>query len=65
LHFFPLDIIVVFVVFIIIVVEIGTRGMVTEAFITTCAFVIVAVRVLEVDAAAENHYDFFGSERNI
>jgi len=32
---------------------------VTEAFVTACALVVVAVHVFEVDAAAGNHCDFF------
>jgi len=57
--FFLLDIVVIFVVPIVLVVKIGTRGVVSEAFVVPCALVVVAVRVLEVDAAAGNHCDFF------
>jgi len=67
LHFFLLAIVVIFPVPVILVVEIGTRGVVTEALIAACAFVVVAVRVLEVDAAAGNHCDFFwyGRDRKV
>jgi len=64
LHFYLLDIVVVFVVSVILVVEIGTRWVVTEAFVMTCALVEVLVRVLEVDAAAGNHSDFFWHRRD-
>ena len=65
LHFFLLDIVVVFVVSVILVDEIGTRGVVNEAFVPGCALVVVAVRVLEVDAAAGNHCEVFWNGRNI
>jgi len=57
----------IFIVPIVLVVEIGTRGVVTEAFIAACALVVVVVRVLEVDAAAGNHCDFFwyGRDRKV
>jgi len=51
LHFFLLDIVVIFIVPVILVVEKGTRGVVTEAFVAACSLVVVAVHVLEVDAA--------------
>jgi len=50
---------VIFIVSVILVVEIGRRGVVTKSFVTACALVVVAVRVFEVDAAAGNHCDFF------
>ena len=67
MHFYLLDIVVIFIVPIVLVIEIGTRGVVTEAFVTACAFVEVAVRVLEVDAAAGNHSEIFwyGGDRKI
>ena len=67
MHFVPLDIVIIFVVPIVLVVEIGTRGIVTKAFVAACALVVVAVRVLEVDAAAGNHCDFFcyGRDRKV
>jgi len=51
----------------VLVVEIGTRGVVTEPFVTACTLVVVAVRVLVVDAAAGNHCDFFwyGRDRKV
>jgi len=58
LHFFLLDDVVILVVSGILVVEIGTRGVVTEAFVMACALVVVALRVFEVDTAAGNHSDF-------
>jgi len=67
LHFFLLDVVVIVIVPIVLVVEIGTRGVVTEAFVAACALVVVADRVLEVDAAAGNHCNFFwyGRERKV
>jgi len=67
MHFFFLDIVVIFVVPVILVVEIGTRGVVSEAFVTPCVLLIVAVGVLEVDAATGNHCDFFwyGRDRQV
>jgi len=59
LHFFLFNVVVIFVVSVILIVEIGTRGVVTEAFVTACALVVVAVRVFEVDTAAGKHCDFF------
>jgi len=40
---------------------------VTKDFITACALVVVAVRVLEVDTASGNHCDFFwyGRDRKV
>jgi len=40
---------------------------VTKAFIAACKLVVVAVGVLEVDAPAGNHCDFFwyGRDRNV
>ena len=38
--------------------------MVTEAFVAACALVVVAVHVLEVDAAAGNHCDFLSYRRD-
>jgi len=64
LHFFLLDIVIIFVVPVVLFVEIRTRGVVTEAFVTACALVVVAVRVLEVDAALGNHYDFLRYRRD-
>jgi len=58
LHFLLLDIVVVFVVSLVFVVEIETGEVLTKAFVTTCALVVLAVRVLEVDAATGNHSDF-------
>ena len=37
---------------------------VTEAFVTACALVVVAVRLLEVDAASGNHCDFLRYRRD-
>jgi len=37
---------------------------VTEAFVTACALVGVAVRVFEVDAATGNHCDFLWYRRD-
>jgi len=64
---FRLDIVVIFIVPIVLVVEIGTREVVTEAFVTSCTLVVVAVRVLEVDAASGKHCDFlwYGGDRNV
>ena len=59
INFHLFDVIIVFVVSVILVIEIGTREVLTEAFITSCAFVVVAVIVLEVDAAVGNHGDIF------
>ena len=56
---FLLNVIIVFVVLIVLVVEIGTIRVVTEAFFTASALVVVAVHMLEVDAAGGNHSDFF------
>jgi len=64
LYFFLLDIVVVFIVPIVLVVEIGTRGVVIKSFIEACALVVVAVHVLEVDAAVGNHSDFFWYRRD-
>jgi len=38
---------------------------VTDAFVAACALIVVAVRVLEVDAAAGNHGNFlwYGRDR--
>jgi len=67
LHFFLLDVVVIVIVPIILVIEIGTRGVVTEGFIAACTLVVVAVLVLEVDAATGNHCDFFwyGLDRKV
>jgi len=64
LHFFLLDIVVIFIVPIILIVEIGTRGVVPEGFLTACSLVVVAVGMLEVDAATRNHSDFFRNGRD-
>ena len=58
---------VIFLVPVILIVEIGTREVVSEVFVTACALVIVAVGVVEVDAAAGNHCDFFwyGGKRKV
>ena len=64
MHFFLFDVVVIFIVPVILVIEIGTRGVVTEAFITARAFVVVALGVLEVDAAVGNHFDFFCDGRD-
>jgi len=37
---------------------------VTEAYFEACALVVVAVRVLEVDAPTGNHCDFFWHGRD-
>jgi len=67
LQFFLLDIVIIFIVPIVLVVEIETRGVVTEVLVAACALGVVAVRVLEVDAAAGNHWDFFqyGRDRKV
>jgi len=59
-----LNIVIVLLVSGILVVEIRTRGMVTEAFVTACALVVVAVGMLEVDIAVGNHYDIFCNGRD-
>jgi len=64
LHFFLLDIVVILIVPVILFVEIGTRVVVSEACVTACALVVVAVRLLEVDAATGNHCDFFWYRRD-
>jgi len=67
LHFFLLDIVVIFIVSVILVVKIETRGVVSEGFVTACALIVVAVLVLEVDAAVGNHCNFFwyGRDRKV
>jgi len=64
LYFFRLDIAVIFLVPIVLIVEIGKRGVVTEAFVMACALLKVAVHMLEVDAPAGNHCDFFWYRRD-
>jgi len=46
------------IVSVILVIEIGIRGVVTETFVTACALIAVAVLRLEVDAGTANHHDF-------
>jgi len=67
LYCFLLDVVIIVIVPIVLVVEIGTRGVVIEAFVAACALVVVAVRLLEVDASAGNHCDFFwyGRDRKV
>jgi len=67
LHFFFLDIVIIFVVSIVLVLETGTRGVVAEAFVAAYALVVVTVRVLEIDAASGNYSDFFlyGRDRKV
>jgi len=48
LHFFLFNIVVIFIVPLVFVIEIGTRGVVTEAFIAAYPLVVVTVRMLEV-----------------
>jgi len=64
LHFFLLDIIVVFIVFIILIIEIGTRGVVTETFVMASALVVVSIGKLEVDRATGNNSRFFWKGRD-
>jgi len=59
LHFFLVDIVIILEVPVILIIDIGIRRVVTEAFFTACALVVVAVGVLEVDASAANHCYFF------
>jgi len=58
LHFFRLDIIIILVVPFILVIGIGTRGVVTWALVAASALLVVAVHVLEVEAASGNYCDF-------
>jgi len=64
LHLFLLDVIVVFGVSIILILEIGTKEVVTKAFIMPYAFVLVIVGVLEFDAASGNNFDFLYKRRD-
>ena len=59
MHLFLLDIVIVFVVSVILVVEIGAKGVMTDAFVTACVLVVVVVSVLEVDTAVGNHCEGF------
>ena len=59
LHFFFFELVVVFLVFVILVVEIGTTGLVPEPFISACALVVVVVRMLDFYVATGNHRDLF------
>jgi len=61
LHFFLQDIVVVFVVSVVLVIEIGTLQVVTKAFVMAYAIVEVSVSVLEVGTAARNHCEFSGN----
>lgn len=74
MYFFLLDIVIVFTVSIVFVRELVTRGVLTEAFSSACALVVVVVLVLGVDAATGDHWEFFwygrdrkvvGNDRNI
>jgi len=59
MHFFLFNVVVGFIILVILIVEVRSRGVVTEAFVMACAFIVVAIRVLEVDPATGNHSDFF------
>jgi len=54
---------VMFIVSVVLVVKIATRGVVIEAFVLAYTLVVVTVHVLEVDTATGNHSDFFWNGR--
>ena len=66
MRFFYLDITVVFIVLsivsIMLVINIGTREVVTKALIMALTLVVVADCVLEVDVPAGNHCKVFWNE---
>jgi len=66
-HFFLLDIVVIFLVPVILIVEIGTREVVTKHFAAPCALIVVVVCRFEVDATSGNHCDIFryGRDRKV
>ena len=51
LYFFFLDVSIIFIISILLVVDIGTKWVVSAAFVTACTLVVVAVRKVEVDVA--------------
>jgi len=64
LHFSLHNMVEIFMVCIVPIVEIGTRRVVTEDFITAYALVVVAVHVVEVDAAIGDYCELFRDGRN-
>jgi len=59
LHFFLLDIIVIFVVFVILIIEIELREVVTKALVMAWAVVKITGYVLESNTAKRNYCEFF------